>query len=111
MITNEEVLPRVGETEAKLLKTIIKRKMAFFGHIARASASQELKTIIEGNDKKTGKGRRRTWWIDDIKQVTGRRKLEKKSSLQRTGTTVRCWLDQILEEIKSIGETNDRHRS
>ena len=27
MITNEEVLRRVGETEAKLLKMIIKRKM------------------------------------------------------------------------------------
>ena len=30
MITNEEVLRRVGETEAKLLKMIIKRKMTFF---------------------------------------------------------------------------------
>ena len=40
MITNEEVLRRVGEREAKLLKMIIKRKMAFFGHIVRASAGQ-----------------------------------------------------------------------
>ena len=55
MITNEEVLRRVGETEAKLLKMIIKRKMTFFGHIARASAGQEFNTIIEGNDKKIGK--------------------------------------------------------
>ena len=66
MITNEEVLRRVGETETKLLKMTIKRKITFFGHIGRASAGQELKTIIEGNDKKIGK-RRRTWWIDDIK--------------------------------------------
>ena len=40
MITNEEVLRRVEETEAKLLKMIIKRKITFFGHIARASAGQ-----------------------------------------------------------------------
>ena len=76
MITNEEVLRRVGETEAKLLKMIIKRKMTFLGHKARASAGQELKTIIKGNDKKIGKGRRRTLWIDDIKQVTGKKKIE-----------------------------------
>ena len=75
MIINEEVLRRVGETEAKLLKMIIKTKMTFYGHIARTSAGQELKTIIEGNDKKIGKGRRRAWWIDDIKQVTGKKKV------------------------------------
>ena len=64
-----------------LLKVIIKRKMTFFGHIARASAGQELKTIIEGSDKKIGKGRRRTWWIDDIKQVTGKKKIEENIKL------------------------------
>ena len=64
IITNEEVLRRVGETEAKVLKMVIKRKMTFFGHIARASAGQELKTITEGNDRKIRKGRRQTWWID-----------------------------------------------
>ena len=68
MITNEEVLWRVEETETKLLKMIIKRTMTFFGHKVRASAGQELKTIIEGNDKEIGKGRRQTWWIDDIKR-------------------------------------------
>ena len=76
-ITNEEVLRRVGETETKLLKIIIKGKW----HIARASAGQELKTIIEGNDKKTRKGRRRTWWIDDIKKVTGKKKIEENIKL------------------------------
>ena len=81
MITNEEVLRRVGETEEKLLKMIIKRKMTFFGHIARTSAGQELKTIIEGNDKKIGKGRRRTWWIDDVKQATGKKKIEESIKL------------------------------
>ena len=81
MISNEEVLWRVGEKETKLLKMIIKRKRTFFGHIARASPGQELKTIIEGNDKKIGKGRRRTWWIDDIKQVTGKKKIEENIKL------------------------------
>ena len=81
MITYEEVLRRVGEKETKLLKMIIKSKMTFFGHISRESAGQELKTIIGGNEKKIGKGRRRTWWIDDIKQVTGKKKLEENIKL------------------------------
>ena len=59
MITNERKCYDGLEKQTKLLKMIIKRKITFFGHIARASAGQELKTIIEGNDKKIGKGRRR----------------------------------------------------
>jgi len=43
--------------------------------------NQELKTIIEGNDKKIGKGRRRTCWIDDIKHVTGKKKVEENIKL------------------------------
>jgi len=40
-----------------------------------------LKTILEGNDKKIGKGRRQTWWIDDIKQVTEKKKIEENTKL------------------------------
>ena len=49
--------------------------------LLEVSAGQELKTIIEGNDKKIRKGRRQTWWIDDIKQVTGKRKIEENIKL------------------------------
>ena len=101
MITNEAVPRRVGETEAKLLKMIIKRKITFFGHIARASAGQELKTMIEGNDKKIGKGRRRTWCIDDIKSIKLAENRNNRKMLVRSN----------LKEIESIRETNDRHRS
>ena len=76
-VSNESVLEQVHVTWAELPEKIIARKLAFFGHIARKSAGEELSRIIQEDLRKTGRGRRRRWWIDDVKEVTGCRDIRK----------------------------------
>ena len=45
-VRNEAVLERMHGTRPRLLEKIIAQKMAFFGHIARKSAGEELSKII-----------------------------------------------------------------
>ena len=70
MQTNEAVLQKMKLAKPVLLNSIIKRKAAFFGHVARGSAGEELRGIVEDSWRKIGRGRRRTVWLDDVEMVT-----------------------------------------
>ena len=76
-VRNEAMLERMHETRPSLLEKIIARKMAFLGHIARKSAGEELSRIIQEDWRKIGRGRRRRWWMDDVKEVTGCKDIRK----------------------------------
>lgn len=65
-VTNEEVLRRVNE-QRHILKTIIRRKANWMGHIMRRNGL--ISDIIEGQvEGKRGLGRRRIQLTDDLKQ-------------------------------------------
>ena len=68
--TNESVLKEMG-TERKILETVKRRKLQYFGHVIRAQnlCTHILQGFVEG---KRSKGRQRRRWIDDIKGWTSR---------------------------------------
>ena len=63
--TNESVLKEIG-TERKILETMKRRKLQYFGHVVRARnlCTHILQGFVEG---KRSRGRQRRRWIDDIK--------------------------------------------
>jgi len=64
--TNEEVLDIVGEKRS-LIKTIVRRKKNWIGHILRGEGL--LKDVIEGRmEGKPPRGRKRIGMIDDLKE-------------------------------------------
>ena len=65
--TNQEVLRTINVQEGWLLNTILKKKLAFFGHIKRHNGMERvlLEGMIEGN---RGKGRPRRRWTKDIQK-------------------------------------------
>jgi hypothetical protein len=64
--TNEEILSLVGE-ERCLMKTIIKRKKDWIGHVVRGD--NLLKQVLEGRmEGKKPRGRPRMGMIDDLKE-------------------------------------------
>ena len=64
--TNEEILSLVGE-EICLMKTIIKRKKDWIGHVVRGD--NLLKRVLEGRmEGKKPRGRPRMGMIDDLKE-------------------------------------------
>ena len=68
--TNESVLKEMG-TERKILETVKRRKLQYFGDVVRAQnlCTHILQGFVEG---KRSKGRQRRRWIDDIKGWTSR---------------------------------------
>ena len=67
---NEEVLKQLGLTETSLVKTIKRRKLAYYGHIRRHDSLQ--RKILEGKiEGKRGRGRRRKSWIENIVESSG----------------------------------------
>ena len=67
---NEEVLKQLGLTETSLVKTIKRRKLAYYGHIRRHDSLQ--RKILEGKiEGKRGRGRRRKSWIENIVETSG----------------------------------------
>ena len=98
MITNEEVLRRMGLERTKLLKRMIKRRMEFFGHVARGSAGEELETAVRESNIKKGRGRKRTGWMDAVEVITGSRERWK----------------QMTKEARTVNwkqKSKDRNRS
>ena len=72
-ITNQEVTERilaaVGPLES-LLTTVKRRKLMWFGHLARSSGM--AKTILQGTVKGgRRRGRQRKRWEDNVKEWTG----------------------------------------
>ena len=66
--TNEWVLQKMGmANDKRLLATIIKRKMAFAGHILRGNSIEfdNLTSMIYG---KRGRGRSKTKFQDNVKE-------------------------------------------
>ena len=64
-VTNEQVLDRIGE-KRKLLNIILRRKANWIGHILRRNCL--LHDAIEGQMTEVkGVGRRRTQFLDDLR--------------------------------------------
>ena len=72
-ITNEkveEMVRRAAGPFEKLLRTVRKRKLKWFGHVTRGSGL--AKTILQGTvPGKRGQGRPRRQWGDNIREWTG----------------------------------------
>ena len=72
-ITNEkveEMVRRAAGPFEKLLRTVRKRKLKWFGHVTRGSGL--AKTILQGRvPGKRGQGRPRRQWGDNIREWTG----------------------------------------
>ena len=68
-VTNEEVL-RLADTKRSLFQTVKQRKLSFFDHIMRHDSLQRnlLEGMVEG---KSGRGRPRLQWSDNILQWAG----------------------------------------
>ena len=58
-------------TERKIVETVKRRKLQYFGHVVRAQnlCTHILQGFVEG---KRSRGRQRRRWIDDIKGWTSR---------------------------------------
>ena len=69
-VSNAEVLER-AECKRQLMTAIMKRKVAFFGHLQRGSLYEFPRLILEGKiPGKRAPGRQRRKWLDDIKEWT-----------------------------------------
>ena len=69
--TNISILKELG-VKRQLLGELIKRKLAYFGHIIRGSGSLLALHIIEGKVEGSRKrGRQKKQWFDNIKEWTG----------------------------------------
>ena len=64
--SNEEVL-NMMKTSLKLMKIIKKRECEYFGHFIRRPNSIQRLLLEASIDRKRGKGRPRTMWMDNIK--------------------------------------------
>ena len=60
-----------------LFRKIMRRQCQYFGHVARGSASQELRECIRANAKKIGRGRGKIRWMDTVSEMTGEGGIEK----------------------------------
>ena len=71
MRTNDWVLEEAG-VERSLLKTVKERKLTYFGHITRRQGICLEKDIMQGTIPENRKrGRPRTNWLGNIKDLTG----------------------------------------
>ena len=88
-ITNEkveEMIMRAAGPFEKLLRTVKKRKLKWFGHVTRSNGL--AKTIMQGTvPGKRGKGRPRRQWGDDIRDWTGKSGFE----LQHQASNREAW--------------------
>jgi len=67
--TKESILQQVGTTTS-LLKLIAKQKLSYFGHVMRGNVFE--KSIMMGmGDGSRGRGRPRTRWMDQVREMTG----------------------------------------
>jgi hypothetical protein len=67
--TNASIAKEVGEP-VSLTSVIAKMKLSYFGHVMRANSLE--KSVMTGmGEGKRGRGRPRTRWIDEIKQLMG----------------------------------------
>ena len=82
MVSNKDVLSRVGLVGPCLTKDLFKRKMEFAGHVLRGSSGTIHNEIIEGYiHGKRDKGRQRRTWVEDLKDWRG---IENFGALKRT---------------------------
>ena len=69
-VSNAEVLER-AKCKRQLMTAIMKRKVAFFGHLQRGSLYEFPRLILEGKiPRKRAPGRQRRKWLDDVKEWT-----------------------------------------
>ncbi|GFR60175.1 endonuclease-reverse transcriptase [Elysia marginata] len=70
--TNKEVLKTMNLNSTKLLRSIKKKKLSYFGHTKRHESLQKL--ALEGKvDSSRGRGRRRKSWTTNIAEMTNMR--------------------------------------
>jgi hypothetical protein len=69
--TNESVLQEL-DVSRKLLKSVMERKLSYFGHVMRRSGECLEKMIMQGCiEGRLPRGRPARTWIDDIMETTG----------------------------------------
>ena len=70
-MTNEEVLRRLHK-DRKLLATVKRRKLEYFGHMLRGPKYRLLQTIMQGKvEGKRRLGRKNLSWLRNIRKWTG----------------------------------------
>jgi len=68
--SSDSVLQELG-TDRQLLKSIMKRKLGYFGHIMRCPGEFLEKTVIQGCiEESRARGRLARIWINDILEAT-----------------------------------------
>ena len=94
--TNKEVIDQLGLKETSIVKTIKKRKLAYYGHIRRHDTLQ--RKILEGKiEGKRGRGRRRKSWIENIEETTGQ-KINECCEIARDRDRWRSMASNLLKE-------------
>lgn len=71
-VSNVTVLQRMNK-EKEVMKTVKERKLSYFGHIMRNDKYNILQLVMQGKiNSKRGPGRRRTSWLRNLRQWTGK---------------------------------------
>ena len=69
--TNQSILAEILPKE-RFIVSVRRRKLCYFGHVARGSAGELGTTILEGKvEGKRSRGRPKATWLDNIKDWTG----------------------------------------
>ena len=70
-VTNQAVMQRLNK-EREVLNTIKRRKLEYFAHVMRNPKYEMLHVIIQGKiEGKRGPGRRKTSWLQNLRQWYG----------------------------------------
>ena len=95
-VTNKETLRRMKK-ETEILNTIKERKMSYFGHILRGDKYELMRLVVQGKvEGKRGPGRRRTSWLKNLRQWSGKTSIE----LFRTAADRIKWAMMIANVLK-----------
>ena len=95
-VTNIEVRRRLNIKE-NIIQTIIKRKMALFGHICRMDNDRKIKTVMLGEMDGTGRrGRPNREWLDDIRDW-GQRSVHRLSNMAMNRTEWRHIVNSAVD--------------
>ena len=83
--------------ETEILNTIKERKMSYFGHILRGDKYELMRLVVQGKvEGKRGPGRRRTSWLKNLRQWSGKTSIE----LVRTAANRIKWATMIANVLK-----------
>ena len=100
-LSNNEVLNKCGVKSHNWFKEIIRRKMAFAGHVFRGSSGNVMLNIIEGKiNGKRSKGRPRKTWLDNITEWTA---IKNYGIIKRTAENRQLWRNLTVNPLTEDG--------